>query len=216
LRLPSSSNSEHEFRQRVFHDRSIGILQEQRPLALLQNNRIGFRHFSPGQAESAGRATKPGPQFATVSNSRAAEGRSDPYIVIIATQEFFIEQSRLDPSTNVRLLRLKKLRPELIQPKSAIRSIPDWLILKSEMRIPFDRYKLVWVGEDGTVQLCYMTFKLGNLHERRLADILFTPEHREAARVAFQLKCPNRHCGSSTVESSFTRLAVYVTLRWGH
>ncbi len=93
------------------------------------------------------------------------------------------------------LLRLKKLRPELIQQsESAIRSIPDWLLLRSKMRIPCDRYKLIWVGADGTVQLCYVTFKLGNLNEKRLADILFTPAHTQAARDAFQLKCPNCHC----------------------
>jgi MoaA/NifB/PqqE/SkfB family radical SAM enzyme len=97
------------------------------------------------------------------------------------------------------LLRLKKLRPNLIQQsESAIRSIPDWLMRKAEMKIPCDRYKLIWVGADGTVQLCYVTFKLGNLHEKRLADILFTPEHRQAARDAFQLKCPNCHCGYHT------------------
>jgi cyclic pyranopterin phosphate synthase len=95
----------------------------------------------------------------------------------------------------VELLRLKKLRPGLIQQsESAIRSIPDWLLLRSEMRIPCDRYKLIWVGADGTVQLCYVTFKLGSLNEKRLADILFTPEHTQAARDAFQLKCPNCHC----------------------
>ncbi len=94
------------------------------------------------------------------------------------------------------LLRLKRLRPGLIQQSEiAIRSIPDWLMLKSKMRVPCDRYKLIWVGADGTVQLCYVTFKLGNLHEKRLADMLFTPEHRQAARDAFQLKCPNCHCG---------------------
>jgi cyclic pyranopterin phosphate synthase len=93
------------------------------------------------------------------------------------------------------LLRLKKLRPRLIQQsESAIRSIPDWLLLRSKMRIPCDRYKLIWVGADGTVQLYYVTFKLGNLHEKRLADILFTPEHEQASRDAFQLKCPNCHC----------------------
>jgi len=93
------------------------------------------------------------------------------------------------------MLRLKKLYPGLIQQsESAIRSIPDWLLLRSKMRIPCDRYKLIWVGADVTVQLCYVTFKLGNLHEKRLVDILFTPEHTQAARDAFQLKCPNCHC----------------------
>jgi len=93
------------------------------------------------------------------------------------------------------LLRLKKIRPELLQlSEIAIRSIPDWLLRAPNMRIPCDRYKLLWVGPDGTVQMCYVTFKLGNLHEKRLADMLFTAEHRKAARDAFQLNCPNCHC----------------------
>jgi cyclic pyranopterin phosphate synthase len=54
---------------------------------------------------------------------------------------------------------------------------------------------MIWVGADGIVQLCYVTFKLGNLYEKRLGEMLFTPEHIEAAQNAFQLNCPNCHCG---------------------
>jgi cyclic pyranopterin phosphate synthase len=64
--------------------------------------------------------------------------------------------------------------------------------------VPCDRNKLIWIGADGTVQLCYVTFKLGNLHEKRLRDMLFTREHVAAARDAFALKCPNCHCGYDT------------------
>jgi len=93
------------------------------------------------------------------------------------------------------LIRLKELRPELIQQSlMALRSIPDWLLKKSAMRVPCDRYHLLWVGADGTVQLCYVTFKLGNLQEQRLASMLFTAEHKQAARDAFRLNCPNCHC----------------------
>jgi cyclic pyranopterin phosphate synthase len=53
---------------------------------------------------------------------------------------------------------------------------------------------MIWVGADGTVQLCYVTFKLGNLHEKRLTEMLFTPEHTQASRDAFVLNCPNCHC----------------------
>lgn len=96
-------------------------------------------------------------------------------------------------------LRLKKLRPELIQQsETALRSIPDWLLRGPDMKIPCDRYKLLWVGPDGTVQMCYVTFKLGNLHEKRLADMLFTDVHKQAARDAFQLNCPNCHCSYNT------------------
>jgi MoaA/NifB/PqqE/SkfB family radical SAM enzyme len=95
----------------------------------------------------------------------------------------------------LELIRLKRSRPWMLpQSDMAIRSIPDWLIKKSEMKVPCDRYRLIWIGADGTVQLCYVTFKLGNLHEKRLADLLFTAEHHQAARNAFALNCPNCHC----------------------
>lgn len=97
------------------------------------------------------------------------------------------------------LLELQKQRPELLAMSPiALRSIPDWLIKGPDMRVPCDRNKLIWVGADGTVQLCYVTFKLGNLHEKRLRDMLFTKEHVAAARDAFALKCPNCHCGFDT------------------
>jgi len=82
------------------------------------------------------------------------------------------------------LIRLKKLRPGLLQQSEmALRSIPDC-----------ERYRLIWVGADGTVQMCYVTFRLGNLHENRLSKMLFTPEHRQFSRDAFALRCPNCHC----------------------
>jgi cyclic pyranopterin phosphate synthase len=46
--------------------------------------------------------------------------------------------------------------------------------------------------------MCYVTFKLGNLHEKRLADLLFTPAHQKAAMGAFGLKCPRCHCSYHT------------------
>jgi len=93
------------------------------------------------------------------------------------------------------LIRLKTKHPEII-PESfmSLRSIPDWLLKGANMRVPCDAYKLIWVGADGTVQLCYVTFSLGNLHRERLRDILFRTEHTRAARDAFLLKCPNCHC----------------------
>ena len=94
------------------------------------------------------------------------------------------------------LIRLKCARPEMLpQSVLALRSIPDWLIKKAEMKVPCDNYRLIWIGADGTVQLCYVTFRLGNLHEKRLAELLFTPQHHCAARNAFTLNCPNCHCG---------------------
>jgi len=93
------------------------------------------------------------------------------------------------------LARLKQAHPERIRESLAsINSIPDWLLKGPGMRVPCDARKLIWVGADGTVQLCYVTFKLGNIRERRLRDMLFTPTHRQAARDAFSLNCPNCHC----------------------
>jgi cyclic pyranopterin phosphate synthase len=94
------------------------------------------------------------------------------------------------------LLRLRKQDPELLpQAVPALRSIPDWLIKGSDMKVPCMARRLIWVGADGTVQLCYVTFKLGNLHKGRLRDMLFTSAHKQAARDAFELNCPNCHCG---------------------
>lgn len=93
------------------------------------------------------------------------------------------------------LLRLKRSRPDMLShSEMGLRSIPDWLMRGPEMRVPCDRYRLIWIGANGVVQLCYVTFVLGNLHEHRLRELVFTPAHAEASRDAFQLNCPNCHC----------------------
>ncbi|MEZ6017715.1 MAG: radical SAM protein [Planctomycetota bacterium] len=105
-----------------------------------------------------------------------------------------------------RLLALKAAEPKRI-PESAmsLRSIPDWLFEGPDMRIPCDVYKMLWVGADGSVKLCYVTFDLGNLHDRRLSEILNTRAHQCAARDAFQLQCPNCHCErDSRIRKDFT------------
>jgi cyclic pyranopterin phosphate synthase len=93
------------------------------------------------------------------------------------------------------LVRLKQAEPERF-PHSLefLRSVPDWLILGEDMRVPCDAYQLIWVGADGSVQLCDVAFPLGSLHERRLGEILFGDAHKRAARDAFELKCPNCTC----------------------
>ena len=96
----------------------------------------------------------------------------------------------------VELIRLKRRRPEMLKHSEiGLASIPDWLIKGPDMRIPCDKYQMLWVGADGTVQLCYVTFRLGNLHEKRLSEMLFGPEHKSAARDAYAVRCPNCHCG---------------------
>ena len=110
--------------------------------------------------------------------------------------QFRPEDSAAIQEVTHELVRLKQQRPDLIdQTALSIASIPDWLLKGEDMRVPCDKYQMLWIGADGTVQLCYVTFKLGNLHETRLKDILFTPEHHQAARDAFAVNCPNCHCG---------------------
>ncbi len=93
------------------------------------------------------------------------------------------------------LLRMKASDPDLYNESIAsIRSIADWAIKGPAMNIPCDAYKMIWVGADGTVQLCYAAFPLGNLHESRLKDLMARPEYRQACRRAFELDCPHCHC----------------------
>ena len=93
------------------------------------------------------------------------------------------------------LLQLKAARPELLtESPIALASFADWALKQEEMRIPCDARKLLWVGADGSVMLCYVTFPLGNLHETRLSEILYKQAHHKAAQDAFKLNCPNCHC----------------------
>jgi len=101
--------------------------------------------------------------------------------------------------TVAELLRLQEAEPRMfLNSRVGLRSIPEWLVRGAEMRVPCTESSLVWIGADGTVQMCYVTFKLGNLHEKRLAELLFTPEHRQAARDCVALNCPNCHCSYDT------------------
>jgi cyclic pyranopterin phosphate synthase len=93
------------------------------------------------------------------------------------------------------ILRLQLEYPEMfVNSRPGLTSIPDWLIRGAEMRVPCTETTLLWIGADGTVQMCYVTFKLGNLHEKRLSELLYTPAHRKAARDCVSLNCPNCHC----------------------
>lgn len=94
-----------------------------------------------------------------------------------------------------RLLALKEEDPgRFVHSRTFIRSIPDWVLLQEQMRVPCDAYEMIWIGADGTVQLCDVSFPLGNLHKQRLRDILFSESHRQACIDGFQLKCPNCIC----------------------
>jgi cyclic pyranopterin phosphate synthase len=63
------------------------------------------------------------------------------------------------------------------------------------MRVPCDKYRMLWIGADGTVQLCCVTFPVGKLHHQRLRDMIDSTAHEKAALGAFHLQCLNCHCG---------------------
>ena len=79
-----------------------------------------------------------------------------------------------------------------------IRSIPDWLLKQDQMRVPCDAYQNLWIGADGTVQLCDTALKLGSIKDQRLNKIIFSEEHRRASRDAFALNCPNCICNAES------------------
>ena len=113
--------------------------------------------------------------------------------------EFKEEDRERVATVGKALLDLKREFPDrLPHTEEFLRSVPDWLMLGPNMRIPCDAYELLWVGADGTVQLCDVCFPLGNLHDKRLRELVFTPEHQQASRDAFQLKCPNCTCKVET------------------
>jgi cyclic pyranopterin phosphate synthase len=97
------------------------------------------------------------------------------------------------------LLAMREANSSLYpEPVASIRSIPDWLLRGHDMRVSCDAYNMIWIGADGSVRLCYVTFPLGNVNQSRLRDLLFTSEHKAAAIDAFKLNCPGCHCGRST------------------
>lgn len=108
----------------------------------------------------------------------------------------FREKDRKAIETIVEgLLRIKHEKPEFItESPETLNSITDWLLKGSNMKVPCTAYEMIWVGADGTVQLCYVTFKLGNLYKKSLQDMLGTNKHLRAAEDAFYLNCPNCHC----------------------
>jgi molybdenum cofactor biosynthesis enzyme MoaA len=93
------------------------------------------------------------------------------------------------------MLKLQAQYPRRFEQSAiALRAVPDWLLKGPGMRVPCDAYRMVWVGADGSVQLCYVTFPLGNLNQKRLKDMLFTETHKQAVQDAVALRCPNCHC----------------------
>lgn len=96
------------------------------------------------------------------------------------------------------LVRLKQEKPGMItQDIQGLRAIPDSLKKGPDMKVSCTAYDMIWIGADGTVQLCYVTFKLGNIHQTSFADMLVSDARRRAAQDAFKLNCPNCHCSIS-------------------
>lgn len=93
------------------------------------------------------------------------------------------------------LLAYKREQPaRLLHSPEFLRSVPDWMIKGTQMRVPCDAYNMLWIGADGSVQLCDTALPLGNVNQTRLRDILFGPAHAKAAQDAFKLNCPNCTC----------------------
>jgi MoaA/NifB/PqqE/SkfB family radical SAM enzyme len=109
------------------------------------------------------------------------------------------------------LLQVKGREPEVLtESPASLASIADWAIAGPAMRVPCDAGKLLWIGADGSVQLCYVAFELGNLHRHRLRDLLYGDRHHAAARDAFKLNCPNCHCErGARVEKHAATYAAY-------
>jgi cyclic pyranopterin phosphate synthase len=122
---------------------------------------------------------------------------SVPFFVQGEENEFHIKEEDAPEIESVvhQLLHLKQQEPSrFLHSEEFLRSIPDWLQKKSDMRVPCDAYQMIWIGADGTVQLCDTALPLGNVNQSRLTEILFGKEHRCAARDAFLLNCPNCIC----------------------
>lgn len=97
------------------------------------------------------------------------------------------------------LANMKRERPDLYkEPAASIRSIPDWLLKGPNMRVPCDAYNMIWVGADGSVRLCFVTFPMGNLFDTPLREMMFSPTHKAACIGANELACPNCHCSRDT------------------
>ena len=103
------------------------------------------------------------------------------------------------------LLQIKRKYPKLVLHSEAfLASIPDWMLLGRKMRVACNAYQHVWIGADGSVQLCDVTFPLGNINVTPLRDILYSSEHKAAACNAFALNCPNCKCQvESWIQTNF-------------
>ncbi|WP_309228609.1 radical SAM protein [Roseomonas sp. KE2513] len=126
---------------------------------------------------------------------------SAPFFVQAAEADLQLKPDDLPRVQEVTraMLALKRAEPaRFLHSVEFLRSVPDWLLKGPGMRVPCDAYELLWIGADGTLQLCDVALPLGNVNRQRLRDILFSREHRQAAQDGFQLNCPNCTCKVET------------------
>lgn len=129
------------------------------------------------------------------------EDNALPYFVDGPDGCLKLSRSRPEALSEVvaELVRLRQKYPERYSETLAgIRSIPDWVYNKKRFDVPCDMYKHLWIGPDGSVKLCYSDFPLGNIHAKRLRDLVYTEEHRQAAQAAFRLQCSGCNCNRVT------------------
>jgi len=109
----------------------------------------------------------------------------------------FYEEDRDNIKTFIKeALRLKQKNPHLIvNSLQGIRSIPEWLILKSGMQVPCHRYHRLWIGPNGVVRVCQKNCDLGNIYDTSLKDMLYTDLHYKASQDCYELNCTNCHVG---------------------
>jgi MoaA/NifB/PqqE/SkfB family radical SAM enzyme len=124
-----------------------------------------------------------------------------PFFNTPRSQEVELKEEHRSHITAVtcELLRLKERDPSrVLHSLEFLRSIPDWLLARDKMNVPCDAYQTVWIGADGTVQICDTALKIGNILEHPLREILFRETHKKAARDGFCLNCPKCLCKIET------------------
>ena len=94
------------------------------------------------------------------------------------------------------VIDFKKMHPNLITNSLVgLKSIPDWLIKKGEMKIPCYMYDNIWIGPNGVVRVCQKNIDLGNVHNSRFKHIVYTDLHNTSVQNCFELNCTNCHVG---------------------
>jgi cyclic pyranopterin phosphate synthase len=92
------------------------------------------------------------------------------------------------------LAKLKQEMPNLfLNSVPAINAMPDWLLEKEKLEIPCYMYDNIWVAANGDVMVCQKNSILGNIHQTKFRELLYTDEHTKATRDSFHLNCSRCH-----------------------